>query len=69
MNTFPYDSWEEALDAAGGYFTWGTGGNLASVILSILGIVLSLVALIQITRREDADNRAAAERLAAKWNN
>ncbi|MGI9599509.1 MAG: hypothetical protein ACR2QK_25315 [Acidimicrobiales bacterium] len=49
MDTFPYDSWEEALAAAQeageGFFTFGPGGNTATVILTILG-VLAMVATV-----------------------
>jgi hypothetical protein len=49
MDTFPYDSWEEASTAAQesgeGYFTWGPGGNAASVTLVVLGIILFVAAL------------------------
>ncbi len=70
MNTFPYDSWEAALadaDGTTGYFTWGTGDNLASVILVILALLVSLIMMIQITRRENATLNEAAERLEEKY--
>ena len=71
MNTFPYDSWEAALEAADGttgYFTWGPGGNTASVVLAIIGIAISVIAAVVITAREDKLLNAAADQLADKYN-
>ena len=70
MNTFPYDSWEAALEAADGttgYFTFGPGGNTASVIISILAIVLSVAMAVLVTMREDKVLNEAADRLADKY--
>ena len=71
MNTFPYDSWEAALEAADGttgYFTWGPGGNTASVVLAIIGIAVSVIMAVMITAREDKLLNEAADRLADKYN-
>ena len=71
MNTFPYDSWEAALEAADGttgYFTWGPGGNTASVVLAILAIAVSVIMAVMITAREDKLLNEAADRLADKYN-
>ncbi len=71
MNTFPYDSWEAALEAADGttgYFTWGPGGNTASVVLAILAIAVSVIMAVMITAREDKLLNDAADRLADKYN-
>ncbi len=70
MNTFPYESWEAALEAADGttgYFTWGPGGNTASVILALLGIAVSVISAILVTTREDKLLNHAADRLADKY--
>lgn len=70
MNTFPYDSWEAALEAADGttgYFTWGPGGNTASVVLAIIGIAISVIMAVMITAREDKLLNAAADQLADKY--
>lgn len=70
MNTFPYDSWEAALEAADGttgYFTWGPGGNTASVVLAIIGIAISVIMAVMITTREDKLLNAAADQLADKY--
>ena len=70
MNTFPYDSWEAALEAADGttgYFTWGPGGNTASVVLALIGITISVVSAVLITVREDRLLNHAADRLADKY--
>ncbi len=71
MNTFPYDSWEAALEAADGttgYFTWGPGGNTASVVLAIIAIAVSVIMAVMITAREDKLLNDAADRLADKYN-
>ena len=70
MNTFPYDSWEAALEAADGttgYFTFGPGGNTASIVLAIIGIALSVFAGFMVTLREDRLLNHAADRLAEKY--
>ncbi|MDE0497822.1 MAG: hypothetical protein OXH86_10745 [Acidimicrobiaceae bacterium] len=71
MNTFPYDSWEAAIEAADGttgYFTWGPGGNTMSVMLAIIGIAVSVVSALLVTTREDKLLNHAADRLADKYN-
>ena len=71
MNTFPYDSWEAALEAADGttgYFTFGPGGNTASMVVSILAIVLSVAMAVLVTTREDKALNEAADRLADQHN-
>lgn len=68
MNTFPYDSWEEALEAASGYYTWGAGNNTASIILAWLAIILAVATGVIITYREDRLLDHAADRLADKYN-
>jgi hypothetical protein len=49
MDTFPYESWDEAIAAAQeageGFFTWGPGGNTATVILTILGAIVMVVTI------------------------
>ena len=70
MNTFPYDSWEAALEAADGttgYFTFGPGGNTASMVVSILAIVISVAMAVLVTAREDKVLNEAADRLADKY--
>ncbi len=71
MNTFPYDSWEAALEAAdgtAGYFTWGPGGNFATVLITLIAIVISVYSGVTVTRRENALLNESAERLAGKYN-
>ena len=70
MNTFPYDSWDAALEAAdgtAGYFTWGPGGNTATVIVTILGIAISVISAVLVTTRENKLLTEAADRLADKY--
>ena len=65
MDTFPYDSWEEALADAGPYFTGG-GGNSA-IVLAVLGIILSVLCAAYYTQNEDKHLNEAASRLASKY--
>ncbi len=70
MNTFPYDSWEEALEAAdgaSGYFTFGPGGNLAMVILTILAIALAVAWMGWLTMNETKHLNESADKVAQKW--
>lgn len=70
MNTFPYDSFNEAVEAAGGYSTWGapTGTNGKMVFLALIGIAISVFSAVMVTLREDALLNHAADRLAEKYN-
>ena len=70
MNTFPYDSLEEAVEAAGGYATWAeaSGTNTISVILALLAIAVSVISVVMITMREDELLNHAADRLSDKYN-
>jgi len=68
MNTFPYESWEAALEAASGYYTWGPGNNTGSIVLAWLAIIVSVVSALIITQREDKLLNEAADRLADKYN-
>ena len=65
--SFPYENWDEAIEAAGGYFTFGPGGNTATVLITILAIVMSVTAAVMVTKREDDLLNEAAERLADKY--
>ena len=70
MNTFPYDSLNEAVETAGGYTTWGvaSGTNTASVILALLAIAVSVISAVMVTVREDKLLNHAADRLSDKYN-
>ena len=70
MNSFPYDSWEQGLEAAGPYFTWAEGpvfGAGPSMFWAILGIAVSVIAALIVTVREDRVLNQAADRLADKY--
>ena len=70
MDSFPYESWEEALAAADGtegYFTFGPGGNAAAVIITLLAILLAVWWLVQITMREARILDQKAQDLNGKW--
>ncbi len=67
MDTFPYDSWEEALAAAResgeGFFTFGPGGNTATVILTILGAIAMVVSIVAWVVTENRNLAEHAERI------
>jgi len=68
MDTFPYESWEEAIadaDGTTGYFTWANGTG--SVVLAILGIALAVVWMIWLTRNETTHLSHRAAELNEKW--
>lgn len=71
MDTFPYESWEEAIaDAvesggANGYFTWAQSDM--SVVLALLGIALAAVWMLWLTRNETNHLNECAGRLNEKW--
>lgn len=79
--SFPYESWDvalaasaEAVENAGaslggqvGYFTFGEGGNAATVLITWLAILLSVTAAVTVTKREDDLLNEAADRLAEKY--
>lgn len=68
--SFPYESWDAAraaADGVAGYFTFGTGGNAATVLITWLAIILSVTAAVTVTKREDDLLNEAADRLAEKY--
>lgn len=70
MDTFPYESWDEALAAADGtqgYFTFGPGGNTASIVITVLAILLSVAFLVMVTMRETKHLNESATALSEKW--
>ena len=67
MDSFPYETWEEALADGGenGYFTWANGSG--SVVLTILGLALAIAWLVWITMNEDSHLKHCASNLNEKW--
>lgn len=69
MDTFPFESWEEAttaaLDSGAGYFTFGPGGNTATIVLVALGFIVMVVAIVGGIISEDKRLNAHAVRLRA----
>ncbi|MCP4224105.1 MAG: hypothetical protein GY773_12230 [Actinomycetia bacterium] len=67
MDSFPYDSWEEAATAAmengEGYFTFGPGGNAATIFLTILGIIFMLAVMVTFVVTENARLNEHAARI------
>ncbi len=68
MDTFPYDSWEEATQAAlesgAGYFTFGPGGNTGTYVIVALGFIAMLVTIVAGIRLEDRRLAEHAARLS-----
>lgn len=67
MDSFPFESWEEAIAAAietgAGYFTFGPGGNLGIYILTALGFLAMVITIVAGIRFEDRRLVAHAARL------
>ena len=67
MDTFPYESWEEASQAAQelgeGFFTFGPGGNTATVILTILGIIVMVATIFGGVYLEDRNLQEHVKRI------
>ena len=62
MDTFPFDSWEEAIADGGAFFTWAGSQGMIN-LLTVLGVAAFLVSLIYIIRNEDNHLNSAAARL------
>lgn len=73
MNSFPYESWDEALAAAAeageGYFTFGPGSSAAMWVITIIGMALMAAFLAWLFVHENAELNAAAQRFAAGESN
>lgn len=66
MNTFPFETWDEAGEAAGeglGFFTFGPGFNASTMILVAIAIAVMVVAFVGWVVVEDRKLREQAERL------
>lgn len=67
MDTFPYESWDEAIAAAqelgAGYFTFGPGGNTATIILTVLGFLAMAATIVAGMVLEDRRLNEHAQRL------
>ena len=65
MDTAPdslNDGWSDQISA---YWTWGPGGSTGTWILTILGIILMVVALVAWFYVEDQKMKAQVKRLRA----
>lgn len=71
MDTFPYDSWDDAIAAAQSdaasapYFTFGTGADL--VVLTLIAIALVVFVGVYLVGNEARHLNAAADRLSDKY--
>lgn len=65
MDSFPYDSWEQAQEAAGdeAYSTFATGGDFITMLFVLVMIAVFLVAMVAWVQTEKAKLEGQAERL------
>ena len=61
FDAFPYDEWSEEITT---FWTFGVEGDTGTIILTILGVLVMILALIQFVRLESGklDRQAAALR-------
>jgi hypothetical protein len=61
FDAFPYDEWSEEITT---FWTFGVEGDVGTIILTILGVLVMILALIQFVRLESGklDAQAAALR-------
>jgi hypothetical protein len=61
FNSFPYDKWSEDIAE---FWTWGGANSTGTYILTVLGIIFMVVALIGFVTMENAklEHQAAALR-------
>ncbi len=64
MDTFPFDSWEEAIADGGAFFTWAGSQGMIN-LLTVLGVGAFLVSFIYLIRNEDRHLNSAAAQLGA----
>ena len=73
MDTFPYETWDEAFDAAvnegAGYFTFGPGGNTGTYVLTVLGFLTMIFILVYWMRFEDRTLNEHVRRLSSRGDN
>ena len=62
MDTFPFDSWEEALADGGAFFTWAGSQGMIN-LLTVLGVAAFLVSMVYLIRNENSHLNEAASRL------
>jgi len=70
MDSFPYESWAEAIekaDQSSGYFTFGPGNNTATYIIVAIAIAISVGFLVYLTNEEDRHLAKAADTIANEW--
>ena len=65
MDTFPFDSWEEALADGGAFFTWAGNSGMIN-LLTFLGVATFVLGVVHIMRSEDRNLNHAASRLASR---
>jgi len=64
FDAFPYDEWGDNVTT---FWTFGVEGDIGTIILTILGVLVMIWALVQFVRLESQklDRQAAALRRAA----
>ena len=63
FDAFPYDEWDETITT---FWTYGVEGDIGTIILTILGVLLMIVSLVWFVRLEAGklDRQAAGLRKA-----
>jgi len=64
MDTFPFDSWEEAIADGGAFFTWAGSQGMIN-LLTLLGAAAFVLSLIHLIRSENSHLTSAARNLAS----
>jgi hypothetical protein len=62
FDTFPYDEWGDDIAE---FWTWGGANSTGTYILTVLGCILMVLALVYFVRLEKTKLDAQAERLRA----
>jgi hypothetical protein len=60
FDAFPYDEWSEEITT---FWTFGVEGDTGTIILTILGVIVMVLALIQFVRLESRKLDAQASAL------
>ena len=64
FDAFPYDEWSEEITT---FWTFGVEGDTGTIILTILGVLLMIGALIAFVRMESGKLDRQAAMLSKRW--
>jgi hypothetical protein len=65
IDSFPYDEWPENVTDIGAFWTFGPGNSTGTYVLTVLGILVMVSALVGFVWLENRKLRAQAELLRA----